>query len=40
MAVYDGHLPLARMGRDGLQAGETPLVTQFEKAFATVQNRK
>ncbi len=42
MAVYDAHQPstfLWRvMGRDGLQAGETPLVTQFEKAFEGVQH--
>jgi hypothetical protein len=25
------------MGRDGLQPGETPLVTQFEKGFESVQ---
>ena len=43
MAVYDGHLwpggnYLWRvMGRDGLQSGETPLVTQFEKGFESVQ---
>ena len=41
MAVYDAHMPstfLWRvMGRDGLQSGETPLVTQFEKAFEGVQ---
>jgi hypothetical protein len=46
MAVYDGHQGpngnyLWRvMGRDGLQSGETPLVTQFEKAFASVQKHK
>ena len=39
MAVYDAHQGsngsyLWRvMGRDGLQSGETPLVTQFEKGF-------
>jgi hypothetical protein len=42
MAVYDAHQPstfLWRvMGRDGLQSGETPLVTQFEKAFEGVQH--
>lgn len=44
MAVYDGHLGpngnfLWRvMGRDGLQSGETPLVTQFEKGFESVQH--
>jgi hypothetical protein len=46
MAVYDGHQGpngtfLWRvMGRDGLASGETPLVTQFEKAFDSVQKRK
>jgi hypothetical protein len=25
------------IGRDGLQSGETPLVTQFEKGFESVQ---
>src|SRR5882724_1666950 len=39
MAVYDAHpWPSGNflwrvMGRDGLQSGETPLVTQFEKGF-------
>jgi hypothetical protein len=41
LAVYDAHMHgnfLWRvMGRDGLQAGETPLVTQFEKGFESVQ---
>lgn len=43
MAVYDGHeWPRGNylwrvMGRDGLQSGETPLVTQFEKGFESVQ---
>jgi hypothetical protein len=46
MAVYDGHQGpngnyLWRvMGRDGLASGETPLVTQFEKGFESVQNHK
>ena len=46
MAVYDAHQGtngnyLWRvMGRDGLQAGETPLVTQFEKGFESVQKHK
>jgi hypothetical protein len=46
MAVYDAHQGpggnyLWRvMGRDGLQSGETPLVTQFEKGFEGVQKRK
>jgi hypothetical protein len=46
MAVYDGHQGpngnyLWRvMGRDGLASGETPLVTQFEKGFESVQKHK
>jgi hypothetical protein len=40
LAVYDAHMHgnfLWRvMGRDGLQSGETPLVTQFEKGFESV----
>jgi hypothetical protein len=46
MAVYDGHSwPSGNflwrvMGRDGLQSGETPLVTQFEKGFESVQKHK
>ena len=46
MAVCDGHQGpngnyLWRvMGRNGLQSGETPLVTQFEKAFDSVQTHK
>jgi hypothetical protein len=46
LAVYDGHQGpngnfLWRvMGRDGLQSGETPLVTQFEKGFESVQKHK
>jgi predicted Zn-dependent protease len=46
MAVYDSHQgPSGNylwrvMGRDGLQSGETPLVTQFEKGFEGVQKRK
>jgi hypothetical protein len=46
MAVYDAHQGadgnfLWRvMGRDGLQSGETPLVTQFEKGFEGVQKHK
>ena len=40
MAVYDAHMHstfLWRvMGRDGLQSGETPLVTQFEQGFESV----
>ncbi len=42
LAVYDAHMHgnfLWRvMGRGGLQAGETPLVTQFEKGFESVQH--
>jgi len=46
VAVYDAHLwPRGNflwrvMGRDGLQPGETPLVTQFEKGFESVQKNK
>jgi hypothetical protein len=46
MAVYDAHAwPSGNflwrvMGRDGLQSGETPLVTQFEKGFESVQKHK
>jgi hypothetical protein len=46
MAVYDAHLWSSGnflwrvMGRDGLQSGETPLVTQFEKGFESVQKHK
>ena len=46
LAVYDAHQwPRGNflwrvMGRDGLQPGETPLVTQFEKGFEGVQKRK
>jgi hypothetical protein len=44
MAVYDAHQGDGNflwrvMGRDGLQSGETPLVTQFEKGFESVQKR-
>ena len=46
LAVYDAH-QWARgnflwrvMGRDGLQSGETPLVTQFERGFESVQRHK
>jgi hypothetical protein len=43
MAVYDAHstsqIYLWRvMGRGGLQKGETPLVTQFQKAFEKIAN--
>jgi hypothetical protein len=43
LAVYDarpwpsGNFLWRVMGRDCLQAGETPLVTQFEKGFESVQ---
>ena len=45
MAVYDAHGSRGNylwrvMGRDGLASGETPLVTQFEKAFDSVQKHK
>ena len=46
LAVYDarqapiGNFLWRVMGRDGLQSGETPLVTQFEKGFESVQKRK
>jgi len=44
LAVYDGHQRASGnflwrvMGREGLASGETPLVTQFEKGFESVQN--
>src|SRR5215510_1509330 len=46
LAVYDarpwpsGNYLWRVMGRDGLQAGETPLVTQFEKGFESVQRQR
>ncbi len=46
LAVYDAHQWASGnflwrvMGRDGLQSGETPLVTQFEKGFESVQRHK
>jgi hypothetical protein len=45
MAVYDAYRPSGSylwrvMGRNGLQSGETPLVTQFEKGFESVQEHK
>jgi hypothetical protein len=46
MAVYDAHQGTGSnylwrvMGRDGLETGETPLVTQFEKGFESVQKHK
>ena len=46
MAVYDAYPGASGsylwrvMGRNGLQSGETPLVTQFEKGFESVQKHK
>jgi hypothetical protein len=45
LAVYDaqgssGNYLWRVMGRDGLETGETPLVTQFEKGFESVQKHK
>ena len=45
MAVYDAHGLRGNylwrvMGRDGLASSETPLVTQFEKGFDSVQKHK
>jgi hypothetical protein len=46
LAVYDAHQGASGnflwrvMGRDGLQSRETPLVTQFEKGFESVQRHK
>ena len=44
LAVYDAHehgnFLWRVMGRDGLQSGETPLVTQFEKGFEGVQHAR
>ena len=45
LAVYDGHGSRGNflwrvMGQNGLQSGETPLVTQFEKGFESVQQHK
>jgi hypothetical protein len=46
MAVYDAHQGTRGsylwrvMGRDGFASGETPLVTQFEKGFDSVQKHK
>jgi hypothetical protein len=46
LAVYDAHQGTGGnylwrvMGRDGLASGETPLVTQFEKGFDSVQTHK
>jgi len=46
LAVYDaypwpsGSYLWRVIGRNGLQSGETPLVTQFEKGFESVQRHK
>lgn len=45
LAVYDAHGSRGNylwrvMGQSGLQSGETPLVTQFEKGFESVQRHK
>ena len=46
MAVYDAYPGASGsylwrvMGRNGLQSGETPLVTQFEKGFESVQKHR
>lgn len=44
IAVYDagltGNYLWRVMGHNGLQPGETPLVTQFEQGFESVQNHK
>ena len=42
LAVYDGHGSMGNylwrvMGQSGLASGETPLVTQFEQGFESVQ---
>jgi hypothetical protein len=44
LAVYDrgmtsGQYLWRAMGRDGLQTGETPMVTEFEKGFDSVQTK-
>jgi len=44
LAVYDAHMRGGQylwrtMGHDGLQSGETPMATQFEKGFDSVQTR-
>jgi len=46
LAVYDarrwpgGNFLWRVMGRNGLQSGETPLVSQFEKGFESVQRHR
>ncbi len=44
LAVYDAHFRGGQylwraMGRDGLQTGETPFATEFEKGFDAVQGK-
>jgi hypothetical protein len=44
LAVYDAHFSRGQylwrtMGRDGLQTGETPFATEFEKGFEAVQTK-
>jgi hypothetical protein len=44
LAAYQAHFSNGQylwrtMGRDGLQSGETPLATQFEKGFEAVQEK-
>ena len=43
LAVYErgmtGQYLWRAMGRDGLQTGETPMVTEFEKGFDSVQSK-
>jgi predicted Zn-dependent protease len=44
LAVYDARMSGGQylwrtMGRDGLQTGETPMATQFEKGFESVQSK-
>jgi hypothetical protein len=44
LAVYDAHMSGGQylwrtLGRDGLQTGETPMATQFEKGFESVQSK-
>jgi hypothetical protein len=46
LAVYDacpwpsGNFLWRVMGRNGLQSGETPLVTQFERGFESVRKHQ
>lgn len=44
LAVYDSHFSSGMylwrvMGRGGLQSGETPLLTKFEKGFESLQTK-